>query len=273
MQPIKKQLVSDVAQQARDGFDTFDDAIESDDAEQASSSSPSSSIIRGNQLKFGDATTPFKWLDKSTGKPFSLERALVAIDLWRVMQKWPPQNDKSPPATRILAPDEKFPDVDKLNAETPKDEWRTGPDGKPKGPYENAFVLYLLDAETMQRYTYVASTIGGKRAVRELRDRVDWMRKFRGSNVYPAVVLADVFMTTDYGGRPRPHFEIMHWIQFGDAGTPLPAPEQRMLTVEADEPPTPKAGTQTAKSPTQKTGARKVKPPTLSEELDDELPW
>jgi hypothetical protein len=232
MQPIKKQLVSDVAQQARDGFDTFDDAIESDDAEQASSSS--SFIIRGNQLKFGDATTPFKWLDKSTGKPFSLERALVAIDLWRVMQKWPPQNDKSPPATRILAPDEKFPDVDKLNAETPKDEWCTGPDGKPKGPYENAFVLYLLDAETMQRYTYVASTIGGKRAVRELRDRVDWMRKFRGSNVYPAVVLADVFMPTDYGGRPRPHFEIMHWIQFGDAGTPLPLVAPSAMLSAAD---------------------------------------
>ena len=65
----------------------------------------------------------------------------------------------------------------------------------------------------------------------------------------------------------------MHWIRFGDAGTPLPAPEQQMLTVETDEPPTPKAGAQTAKSPTQKTGARKVKPLTLSEELDDELPW
>ena len=65
----------------------------------------------------------------------------------------------------------------------------------------------------------------------------------------------------------------MHWIRFGDAGTPLPAPEQQMLTVETDEPPAPKAGAQTAKSPTQKTGARKVKPPTLGEELDDELPW
>ena len=181
MQPIK----TDVAQQARDGFDSFNDAIESDNAEQASSSA--ASIIRGNQLKYGDAKTPFKWLDKSTGKPFSLERVLVAIDLRSVVQKWPPENDNSPPATRILAPDEKFPDVDKLNAETPETEWRMGPDGKPKGPYETAFVLYLLDAETMERFTYVASTIGGKRAVRELRDRVDWMRKFRGANVYAGV--------------------------------------------------------------------------------------
>ena len=164
------------AQQARDGFDTFNDAIESDDAEQASSSS--ASIIRGNQLKYGDAKTPFKWLDKSTGKPFSLERVLVAIDLRYAWCKSGRRKTTTVrPRTRMLAPDEKFPDVDKLNAETPETEWRMGPDGKPKGPYETAFVLYLLDAETMERFTYVASTIGGKRAVRELRDRVDWMRK------------------------------------------------------------------------------------------------
>jgi hypothetical protein len=108
--------------------------------------------------------------------------------------------------------------------------------------------------------------------VRELRDRVDWMRKFRGANVYAGVVLADVFMSTDYGGRQRPHFEIMHWIRFGDAGTPLPAPEQPTL-IDKGEPPTPTAGAQTTESPKQKTGARKVKPPTLGEEMDDELPW
>jgi hypothetical protein len=271
MQPIKKQLVSGVAQQALDGFDTFNDTIESDNTEQAASSS--ASIIRGNQIKFGDAKTPFKWLDKSIGKPFSLERELVAIDLLRLVQKWPPGDDNSPPETRILEPNECFPDVKKLNAETPKDEWRMGPDGKPKGPYESAFALYLLDPTTIERFTYVASTIGGMRAVRELRDRVDWMRKFRGANVYATVTLADVFMPTDYGGRQRPHFKILNWIRFGAAGTPLPAPEQPMLTVETDEPPTLKADAQTTKPPKQKAGARKVKPPTLSEDMDDELPW
>ena len=58
MQPIKQQLVSGVAQQALDGFDTFNDTIEGDATEQAASSA--SSIIRGNQIKFGDAKTPFK---------------------------------------------------------------------------------------------------------------------------------------------------------------------------------------------------------------------
>ena len=34
-----------------------------------------------------------------------------------------------------------------------------------------------------ERFTYVASTIGGGIAVRDLVDRTRWMRSFRGANV------------------------------------------------------------------------------------------
>ena len=177
------------------------------------------------------------------------------------------------PTLEILAPGEKFRDVKKLNAETPEDEWRIGPDGQPKGPYENAHVLYLLDPATMDRFTYLASTLGGMRCVSELVSRVTWMRKFRGVNVYAVVAFADTFMKTQFGGRQRPHLEIKHWIRFGDGGTPLPAPEQPALTSEAVEPQAPKASPQKVESPSRKSGAWKVEEPSLKEQLDDDIPW
>jgi hypothetical protein len=266
-------MINDLSKQTQrqlDGFDTFDDTIESGGGEQTPTSS---FIIQGNRIAYGDAKIPFKWLDKVTGELLSTSREFVAIDLLRVVQKWLPAGGNNPPDTQILAPGEKFPDIDKLNAETPKNEWRIGPDGKPKGPYERAFILYLLDPDTLERFTYVASTIGGMRAVRELRERVNWMRKFRGTNVYAVITFADTFMKTDYGGRQRPHFIVVKFIRFGDSGTPLPAPEQPTLTVETVESPTPKASPQTAKSPTQIAGAQTVEPLSLKEEMDDVIPF
>jgi hypothetical protein len=254
-------------QRQLDGFDTFDDAIESDGAEQTSALS---SIMQGNQLKYGTTNMPFTWQDKVTGKPFSSERVLVAIDLLRVVQKWSPASDNSPPETRILAPGEKFPNVDKLNTETPEAEWRIGPDGKPKGPYENAYALYLLDPATMERFTYVATTIGGMGPYAICATGCHGCESCAAPTSMRGITLGDTLMPTKYGGRQRPYFKIINWIRFGDGGTLLPAPEQSTLTVETVEPPAPKASPQTA---TQKAGAQTVKESTLGEEMDDRIPW
>jgi hypothetical protein len=76
------------------------------------------------------------------------------------------------------------------------------------------------------------------------------MRRFRGANVYPVVKLADVFMNTRFGGRQRPHFDIIKWITLDGGDNALPAPEQPKLANQ---------------------GAQEVKPPSAKEATDDEV--
>jgi hypothetical protein len=150
------------------------------------------------------------------------------IDVGRVVQKWQDRNP-DPANTIILAPGQKFPDVEKLNAEVPESEWEEGPDGKPRGPWQAQYVVYMLNPQKMDRYSYPTGTVGGGIAVRDLVDKTKLTRRFRSSHVYPAVLLSDVFWPTRYGGRQRPHFNIVKWVTLDGGGNALPAPEQPML--------------------------------------------
>jgi hypothetical protein len=116
----------------------------------------------------------------------------------------------------------------------------------------------MLNPATMDRYTWPTGTIGGSIAVRDLVDKTNWMRSFRGSRVYPAVTLSDTFMRTRFGGRQRPHLIIKRWISLGPKEPVLPAPA------------TDKALEKPAAETT--TGVRTVEAPSLSEELNDEIP-
>ena len=148
---------------------------------------------------------------------------LIAVDVQRVVQKW---QDGLPAETRILEPGEKFPDLEALNAEVPQSEWVEGPDGKLRGPWQAQHILYLLDPGTMDKYTFPTGTVGGRIAVGELRDKLIWMRRTRGPNVYPVVTLSDTHMRTRFGGRQRPHFKIVRWVRLGGEGGEVGAHRQ-----------------------------------------------
>jgi hypothetical protein len=258
-QEIEKRSVQEL-----DGFDIPDGGIEGHDGEQ--------SIIQGTRIKFGNAKQPTTWM-KADGTPLPSEAKFVAVSLLRAVQKWPPGSDEGPPETRILTQGEKFPDTDKLNAETPRAEWRLDPGGELKGPFENAYALYLLDPATMARLTYMANTHGGKRAVRILRDQITDMRRFRGKHVYAEVMLSDTFMPTQYGGRQRPHFEISRWVTFGGNGDVLPEtdspalPEPKAVKKPSEMNPT------TASARAALRGLKSIAEPGLGEEMDDKIPW
>ena len=160
------------------------------------------------------------------GEELPKTRELVAVNVSRVTQKW---GDGQPIETHILEPGEKFPDIEKLNANTPQSEWREGPDGKLHGPWQNSYVVYLLDMTNAERFTYIGSTTGGGIAVRDLTDRTRWMRSFRGATVYPIVTLSDTFMPTRFGGRQRPNFVIKRWITLGSDGA-LATPDAPALS-------------------------------------------
>jgi hypothetical protein len=249
-------MTNEVAKQEQrdlDGFDSYEDAVEGEEGQSASGR-----IIQGTRIKF---TNEACWVDDADEElPASLE--LVVVDIRRVVQKW---KDQQPIETIVLGPGEKYPDVKKLNEESPKDEWVEGPDGKPRGPWQAQHIAYLLDPNTMGRYTWPTGTIGGAICVRDLVDRVQWMRKFRGAHVYPVVRLADTFMNTRFGGRQRPLLEVKRWVALGsDQGGVLPASDAPALTSpQGDQPP--------AKKESAGGGAKTVEPPTAKEVTGDEI--
>jgi hypothetical protein len=201
-------MCSEIVKREPTGIDNFvgwEDSVEGDDRPEGAG------IIQGNLVKFSNEA---KWVTRD-GDELSADLELVAVDGNRVVQKW---CDGQPVETRILEPGEKFPDVERMNQETPKDEWTEGPDGKLRGPWQAQHILYLLDPQTMDKYTFPTGTAGGRIAIRELLEKLLWMRRLRGPGVYPVVLLSDTFMRTRFGGRQRPSFKIVRWVRLGGEG-------------------------------------------------------
>jgi len=74
-------------------------------------------------------------------------------------------------------------------------------------------------------WTALFPTVGGGIAVRDLIDRVSWMRKFRGEQVYAVVSPSAAPMKTRHGTRLRQHFVIKRWIGLSSDGSlPLTEP-------------------------------------------------
>jgi hypothetical protein len=170
----------------------------------------------------------------------------------------------------------------KKNEETPKSEWITGFDGKPKGPWEAQHIVYMIDPISIDQYSYPTSTIGGGIAVRELIDRILWMRRFKGNKVYPVVQLATRIMPTQYGpqGRPRPHFEIVDWAGLNPTSDKLiPASDARQLPPQQPaEQPAEVATDKSEKAEKLKAALRAidmqtVEPPSAKEVTGDEIPY
>ena len=174
-------------------------------------------IIKGMRLKFGNDNA---WVDRD-GNLFAKDRELVAYEVKKAVQTWPPGGGK--PKSRILGPGEPFPNIEKLNAEAPKSEWREA-FGTMKGPNENVYVVYLFDQKKGKIFTYLTKTVGGFRAVRELKDEVRRIRMLEGDNRYPVVTLTDTFMKTGYGGRQRPEFNIVRYTPIGGHSQAEPLP-------------------------------------------------
>jgi hypothetical protein len=169
-------------------------------------------LIQGSRLKFNAAASP-QWQRSDGGvlaKTYMPGGTLSVIQRWKNQQ--PVQGE-----TYIKAPGNPLPDIDGLNSNVPAEEWELGIDGKPKPPYQRQDVLYLVNPQTAERFTYATGTYGGAKAIRELKDAIATMRKLRNNRgLMPLVTLGAARMPTKYGERPRPAFGITGWV--GDDG-------------------------------------------------------
>jgi hypothetical protein len=252
---------------ARDGFGDVDDE------------NFGSLIENPPKVKFGNDA---QWTRGEEAIPPN--REFLVIKILRVLQHWVNQlpTDKS----YVLKPEEHWPDVEALNKGAPPEEWRDHYN-KRVGPWQKAYVVYLLDPHTLEVFTYPTSTAGGFRAVRELRKSTDRARLLRGPTVVPRVTLADTFFPV-YGGRQRPHFHIVGFEPFGPGQAPaqLEGPRPGLPGAEApfehhdrrehgatrhEQKPEQKLDPTTASARAAIRNLKTAKSPTLSEELDDEI--
>jgi hypothetical protein len=131
------------------------------------------------------------------------------------------------------------------------------------GPWQMQHVLYLVDLQTLDKFTYPTSTTGGSIAIRELCDKVKWIRR-RRPDANAVVTLSDAHMNTRFGGRQRPHFIIKRWIGLADGEGALSA--AKPLALEGG------AAAETPAAPPTQPGIYEITPPSLKEEMNDEIP-
>jgi hypothetical protein len=251
-----KPLARLMSTTALDDFSGFNEEIEGSDRPQGGST------IQGVLLKF---TAEAEWVTGS-GDAWDRARELILIGLLRLVQKW---IDGKPVEKIIVPPGEKFPDVDAMNEAAPKSEWRENFNGEMVGPWQRECDVYLLDVRTLDQFTFPTSTIGGTSACRELAKKVAWMHEYKGPNVSAVVTLADTFMSTRFGGRQRPHFNIVRWVAGfsrcgnGDGDKALPEPTDKSGN-----------GGCVVETTTSDNGMpwEVVEEPSLREELNDDLP-
>jgi hypothetical protein len=152
--------------------------------------------IQGQFLKFTTAAT---W-ETADGVAIEPGRRLIALGSATVLQYW---HGGALIDTIPKKPGKPFPNVDELNAKIPTSEWEAGLSGEPRPPWQLQRMVYLLDPQTAERFTFSSGAIGAKIAVSNLRDRTNTMQSLRGANVRPLIALGAKPMKTRFGVRQR----------------------------------------------------------------------
>jgi hypothetical protein len=174
--------------------------------------------IRGTLLKFAD----WRWTAGKANEPVELGTKLVALATTAMWVRW---EDGKPVEHRMREPGRRLPDRDELGY-TDESEWEEGPDGEPQDPWCNTRLVYLVDPQTAEAFTFSTSTRGGRNAVNDLGDQITRMRSVHLDAV-PIVELRAAEMPTKYGRKSKPVFKVVGW---RTASGEQAAPVERQLT-------------------------------------------
>jgi hypothetical protein len=88
--------------------------------------------------------------------------------------------------------------------------WQLGPDGKPRDPLQNTRLVYLVDEETAEAFTFSTSSYGGRNAVADLGDQIA-RKRHACPGAVPIVELGSAPMQTKYGRKSKPVLKIVDW--------------------------------------------------------------
>jgi hypothetical protein len=240
---------------------------------------PGDRVIRGTLAQW---TAPKGWFDRD-GMP--VPETMLVIGYTIVLQHW--KNNKVEYKT-----EQPLPDPAALNDAIPPADWEIGRDGKPRKPWEHAYVVYMVDLKTGALYTYKNTTYGAMLAYTALEEQIAVYRMLCGEHVFPIVHLEKRYWkSATYGLVPRAHFQIVEWRKPGGAMVESPSPTPQLTGPLAVTPPTAPAPTPTpATAPASTTAAPAApaastkspiidatkpasKPMAAAEMMADEIPW
>jgi hypothetical protein len=190
------------------------DLARRDDGDGFDVTEPRTGFITGSMVKFVDRDFI---ADKTEKLPEGAELvALSAVTAWVKWAEGRPAEHRVTHAGKAHPRREDLPDLD-------QEEWEIDEKftGKAKDPWHDCRYLHLLDPRTGRDLTFTTDTYGGRAAVGELKDAIRNVRHARPGAV-PVVKLGWKMMSTQYGPRPRPVFQIVEW---RDGGSSEPAPQ------------------------------------------------
>ena len=122
---------------------------------------------------------------------------------------WVRWQDGKPAEHIVRRPGERLPERDSLGF-TDESQWETGPSGEPKDPWANTRLVYLVDENTAEAFTFSTSSWGGRDAVIALGDTIARMRAVH-PEATPIIELRAVEMPTRFGKKSKPSFKIVGW--------------------------------------------------------------
>jgi hypothetical protein len=187
-----------------------------DDGWNDAASEASERTIRGTLLKFAD----WRWTAGKGGTEIETGTRLVALATAAMWVRW--ENGK-PAEHRVREPGRRLPDREELGL-LDEDAWEDGPGGEPQDPWQNTRLVYLVDPQTAEAFTFSTSSWGGRGAVNDLGDQIARMRTVRRDAV-PIVELQAAEMPTKHGRKSKPVFKVVGW-KSADGDKPTPAERQ-----------------------------------------------
>jgi hypothetical protein len=187
--------------------------------------------IRGQLLKFAD----WRWTVGKEGTVVKEGTRLVALATVAMWVRW--ENGK-PVEQLVRRPGERLIERNKLS-HTNEDEWPIGPGDEPQDPWQNTRLIYFVDPDTAEAFTFSTSSYGGRGAVIELGDTIERMRHAH-PDAAPIVELRAVEMPTKHGKKSKPFFKIVGWKNAIGGGAKTATPVRQApakMIIESGPPP------------------------------------
>jgi hypothetical protein len=166
-------------------------------------------FIRGQMLKYTDG---YYVVDKTEPLP---DEPLVAVGVTTVWVKW---RDGKPVEHCVTATGQAHPERDDL-PDHDETLWPPGVDGKPADPWKDTRYLYLVNPRTGADYTFVTDTYGGRRAIGNLKSKINNVRVAYPGAV-PVINATSAPFKTQFGMKKRPEFEVISWRKANGGSTP-----------------------------------------------------
>jgi hypothetical protein len=159
------------------------------------------SLISGRMIKFSEGNFT---IDKIETLPPGTQLTVMAM-----ATVWVHWDSGRPVEQRITRVGESH--LDRRDLPDQDDSlWPSGLNDKPEDPWKDTRYVHLIDPNTGSDYTFITDSIGGRRAVSDLKRQIANKRATHPAAI-PIVTLGKSEMKTKFGKKLRPDFKVVGW--------------------------------------------------------------